>query len=81
MSGYVGQGVCVPTGKEIRFNNDDLLAYTRKSTLSWQMTYFSLAVIKLQGSLEKKKFLWTYNSRGWRVKCSREAGRAENSHL
>lgn len=81
MSGYVGQGVWVPTGKEIRFSNDDLLAYTRKSTLSWQMTYFSLAVIKLQGSLEKKEFLWTYNSRGRRVKRSREAGRAENSHL
>lgn len=50
MSGCVGEGACVPTGKEIRFINDDLLANTRKSTLSWQMTYFSLAVIKLQGS-------------------------------
>lgn len=47
--------VCLPE-KEIRFNNGDLLANTRKSTLSWQITYFSLAVIKLQGSLEKKEF-------------------------
>lgn len=72
--------VCLPE-KEIRFNNGDLLANTRKSTLSWQITYFSLAVIKLQGSLEKKEFLWTYNSRGRRVKHSRESGRAKNSHL
>lgn len=44
--------VCLPE-KEMRFNNDDLLANTRKSTMSWQIIYFSLAVIKLRGSLEK----------------------------